>query len=292
MKLKKQLCLLILLVLVCLVLLLTGTYAAYTNTVYVKRVVTTGIDNNEAPFSSNYLYEISGSTYFRHIVTVSKNVSKQIYLTIYNYPQNDSTRVSSRDISYTLSIEVVGKDGSSTNLTPPTITPSAGTYQLPGNQISTDVFTITFTHEQVLALKDHFVRITAASTSGLSPEKKLAAEFQLISASELNTGWKGQFTDGESPAELDAFNYEVFGTAKGEITISWANSANYVTLSNWSREDLAPGSSGNSLSFRVGGEGQPTSYLLQFYRLRGRADGDDWPDIDVTFVPDSGSSTS
>lgn len=292
MKQKKQLCLLILLVLVCLVLLLTGTYAAYTNTVYVKRVVTTGIDSNEAPFSSNYLYEISGSTYFRHIVTVSENVSKQIYLTIYNYPQNDSTRVSSRDISYTLSIDIVGNDGSSTNLTPPTITPSAGTYQLPGNQISTDVFTITFTHEQVLALKDHVVRITAASTSGLSPEKVLAAEFQLISASELNTGWKGQFTDSESPAELAAFNYEVFGTAKGTITISWADSEEYVTLSNWSREDLAPGSTGSSISFSVGGEGQPTSYLLQFYRLRGRADGDDWPDIDVTFVPDSGSSTS
>ena len=106
----------------------------------------------------------------------------------------------------------------------------------------------------------------------------------------MTSGWKGQFTDSENPSVLDAFNYEVYGTAEGTVTISWDES--YVTLSKWSREDLAPDSTGNSISFEVGGEGNPTSYLMQFYRLRGRTAEDQLPSIKVTFVPKTtGAST-
>lgn len=292
MKQKNRLFLLILLVLVCLVLLLTGTYAAYTNTAFVKRVVTTGIDNSVVPFSSNYLYEYNGSNYYKHIVTVSKAVPTTVPLVIYNYPLKDSTRASSRNITYTLRISVVGKDGSASSLTPPSSTPAAGSYTLLGGQISTHQFDISFTPELVTTLKDYLVRITATSTDGLDTQTVLAADFEVISASELNTGWKGQFTDAENPADLDAFNYEVFGTAEGRITVSWENSKDYVTLSKWSRDDLAPGSTGNSISFDVGGEGNPTSHLMQFYRLRGRSPGDQLPKIDVTFVPKASEAST
>lgn len=290
MKQKKQLYLLILLVLVCLVLLLTGTYAAYTNTAYAKRVVTTGIDTNAVPFSSNYLYEYSsGSTYVRHVITVPKNGSTPVDLAIYNYPLKDSTRFSSDAISYELKISVVGKDGSAIGLNPPSIEPNAGKYTLPGGQISTNVFTITFAHDDVTTFKDCLVRITAASTKGLSTSKTLAAEFELISASEMTSDWRGQFTDEENPEDLSAFNYEVYGTAEGTVTITWDGN---VILSKWSRDDLAPGSTGNSISFDVGGEGKPTSYLMQFYRLKGRSPGDQLPNIDVTFVPKSSEAST
>ena len=290
MKQKKQLYLLILLVLVCLVLLLTGTYAAYTNTAYAKRVVTTGIDNSAVPFSSNYLYEHNGgSTYIRHVITVPKNGSTPVDLAICNYPFKDSTRVSNSDITYKLTIEVVNKSGVDTGKTPPAITPSSDSYELKGGQISINTHTVSFTHEQVTTFKDCLVRITATSTKGLSTSKTLAAEFELISASEMTSEWRGQFTDEENPEDLSAFNYEVYGTAEGTVTITWDGN---VTLSKWSRDDLAPGSTGNSISFDVGGEGKPTSYLMQFYRLQGRADTNGWPEILVTFDESSNSSTS
>lgn len=289
MKQKKRLYLLILLVLVCLVLVVTGTYAAYTNTASVKRVVTTGIDTNAVPFSSNYLYEYNGGNYYKHIVSVPNN-GTTLDLGIYNYPLKDITRFSSSDITFVLSISVVDKDGKTVNLTPPTITPDAGNYTLQGGQVSTHQFDITFTQDLVTKLKDCLVRITATSTEGLDSKTILAADFEVISASDMTSGWKGQFTDSENPSVLDAFNYEVYGTAEGTVTISWDES--YVTLSKWSREDLAPGSTGNPISFDVGGENQPTSYLMQFYRLRGRSTEDQLPNINVTFVPKTtGAST-
>lgn len=290
MKQKKRLYLLILLVLVCLVLVVTGTYAAYTNTASVKRVVTTGIDTNAVPFSSNYLYEYNGGNYYKHIVSVPNN-GTTLDLGIYNYPLKDITRFSSSDITFVLSISVVDKDGKTVNLTPPTINPAAGIYTLQGGQVSTHQFDITFTQDLVTKLKDCLVRITATSTEGLDSKTILAADFEVISASDMTSGWKGQFTDSENPSVLDAFNYEVYGTAEGRVTISWENAKDYVTLSKWSREDLAPDSTGNSISFDVGGEGKPTSYLLQFYRLRGRTESDGWPNIKVTFTESSSSST-
>ena len=289
MKQKKRLYLLILLVLVCLVLVVTGTYAAYTNTASVKRVVTTGIDTNAVPFSSNYLYEYNnGGNYYKHIVSVPNN-GTTLDLGIYNYPLKDITRFSSSDITYVLSISVVAKN-ENTPGNPPLISGfPAGSFKLQGGQISVNTHSITFTHEQVATFKDYLIRITATSTNGLSPSKTLAAEFELISASDTSSDWKGQFTDSESPSVLDAFNYEVYGTAEGTVKISWDES--YVTLSKWSRYDLDRNSTGNSISFHVGGEGNPTSYLMQFYRLRGRADDDGWPNIQVKFTESPSSST-
>lgn len=296
MKQKKRLFLLLLLVLVCLVLLITGTYAAYTNTAYVKRVVTTGIDTNAVPFSSNYLYEHSSGTYIRHIITVPKNGSTPVDIAICNYPFKDSTRFNDKQISYTLAFSVVDKNGNTPNDPPSTSDFPAGSFTLQGGQISINTHTITFTHEQVSTFKDCLIRITAASNGGLDTPTVLAAEFELITASGMTSEWRGHFTDAESPAQLDAFNYEVSGSAKGRITITWDNS--YVTLSKWFKEDLSkenlnPQSGNNSISFDVGGEGKPTSYLMQFYRLRGRSAGDELPYIDITFVPEaSGASTS
>lgn len=296
MKQKNKLYLLILLVLACLVLLATGTYAAYTDTAYARRVVTTGIDTSLLPFSSNYLYEHRGGEYFRHAVAVAENTDTILYLSICNFPQKDNTKFSSSDITYTLDIEVVDKDGNTVNLTPPALTPSTAEYELPGGQTSTNIFAVTFTHNQVLALQDCFVRITASSTSGLSPKRVLAAEFKLVSASALSGEWKGRFTDEEDPKDLDAFNYEISGTGKGTLTVSWDGS--YVTLSKWCREDLVPKSADSptgsttgtstedSISFSVDGENQ-TSYLLQFYRLRGRTDQDVPPNIKVTWVEET-----
>ena len=105
----------------------------------------------------------------------------------------------------------------------------------------------------------------------------------------MTSDWRGQFTDEENPEDLSAFNYEVYGTAEGTVTITWDGN---VILSKWSRDDLAPGSTGNSISFDVGGEGKPTSYLMQFYRLKGRSPGDQLPNIDVTFVPKSSEAST
>lgn len=294
MKQNKKLYLLILLVLACLILLATGTYAAYTDTAYARRVVTTGIETDLLPFSSNYLYEHSNG-YTRHTIVASQNADTKLYLTVCNYPQKDNTKFSTSDIAYLLDITVVDKDGKPTGVEAPTVSPLPGAYTLKGGQTSTDIFAITFPKERSGEFMNRFVRVTATSTSGLSPERELAAEFELVAASALSGEWTGRFTDDKNPPELDAFNYEVSGTGKGTLTVSWDNT--YVTLSRWCR-DLAPysavNSEDNSISFSVGGENQPTSYLLQFYRLKPRTTDDEWPNIVTSWTkaPDPTEATT
>lgn len=295
MKQKKRLRILILLVLACLVLLATGTYAAYTNTAFVKRVVTTGIDTSAVPFSSNYLYEFNGGSYISHVITASAD-STSIDLTLFNSPKNDSTQFSSTDIVYTISITVLDKDGNQVQSPPlPAISPEE--YQngtLTGGQFSFDSYTLTFTKETIAALADCTLRITATSISGLTPPITLAADFQVVSTSGESTAWHGQFTDSGSAKDLDAFNYEISGTAKGKVTIDWSQSANYVTLSRWFWLDLdqTPNPTAKNITFSVGGEDQPTSYLLQFYRLKGSAEGDEYPNISIVFQPDDPSAST
>lgn len=288
MKQNRKPLLLLLLVLACIVLLATGTFAAFTNVESIKRVVATRASSQDLPFSSNYLNESSGD-YVRHIITVPRaaNSSTTIYLTLFNYPQNDSTRVSDETITYSLEYEVVG-DGSdySLNISPAPSNPCT----LPGNQISFHTYTLRFTQEDVLALEGRKLRFTATGSSASFSSKTLAAEFQLVFASEQSSDWGIRWADSGTAGDLDAFNYEVYCDTAGTITVDWSNAADYVTLSQWSRADLlewTPSSStSTTVSFHVGAQDQPTSYLLQFYRLKGRSDTEAAPVISVDFSPD------
>lgn len=294
MKQKKRLRILILLVLACLVLLATGTYAAYTNTAFVKRVVTTGIDTSAVPFSSNYLYADNGGNFVCHIITASAS-DTTINLTVCNYPKNDSTRFSNTNIQYTLTITVLNKDGQVVSSPPAFPVISPGNYtdvELTGNQISYHSYALTFSPETVTALADYTLRITATPTRGLTTPQTLAAEFRVVPDSGQNQDWDGHVVETDSAESLDGFNYEISGTAKGEVVIDWSQSADYVTLSKWFWLDLGqtPNPNATQITFSVGGENQPTSYLLQFYRLKGCTKGDTIPIITSSFSPTDNSS--
>ena len=64
----------------------------------------------------------------------------------------------------------------------------------------------------------------------------------------------------------DAINYQIHGTKQQTLTITW--NKDVVSLSKWSAEMLGQ-SPTSPLTISVGGEGKPTSYLLQFYWVNG-----------------------
>lgn len=297
MKQNRKPILLLLLVLACTGLLATGTFAAFTNVESIKRVVSTKQSSQDLPFSSNYLNEYTGgNVYVSHIISVPKaaNSSTTIYLTLFNYPQNDSTKVSDEVINYTLTYEVIG------NTTPYSLNISpdpSGLKSLPGNQISYQTYTLIFTHEDVEALNGCKLRFTATGTSASLPPKTLAADFQLILASEQSSEWGIRWADSGNAGDLDAFNYEVYCNTSGTITVDWTGASDYVTLSKWSLEDLLKWTpskvlSDTKVSFHMGAVNQPTSYLLQFYRLKGRSNDDTAPNISVGFTADSTATPS
>lgn len=288
---KKRLHLLIGLLLVCLVLLATGTYAAYTNTASVKRVVTTGIDSDAPPFSSNYLVDCSGNNYYRYRISASEKEDTKLYLTLFNYPRNNSTKPSSNDITYTLQFEMIPDDGQSSVPTGlPSISPSvAENHTLRGGGVSFITYTLTFTPDLVKKMEGCCLRVTATTTSGIAAGCTLGADFRLVPASGRSTKWSGKWIE-TSISSSDALNFEISGTSEGTVTVDWSASANDINLSQWCIRD-ASSSDGTSATFKVGGLNAPTSILLQFYFVNGRPQSMP-PAPNVTFAASSSGADS
>ena len=134
---------------------------------------------------------------------------------------------------------------------------------------------------------------TDPTSCGIGADQFLAGRLRVLMNSGRSTVWTGRFTDmgvTNTPGELDAFNYEISGTAKGTYVLSWNKEK--VALSPWFLEDIDktinPGD--NSISISLGEPGTPTSYRFVFYRTGGIPDGETWDTVwrYVTFAPANG----
>lgn len=118
----------------------------------------------------------------------------------------------------------------------------------------------------------------------------LKARLWLSASGNEDGSWSGQFQDDRKgnpdSKKLDGFNYEIYGTAQATMVLAW--DPEKVSLSAWSRDELPVASAtDSSLTLSLGGEGNPTSYRLQFYRVNGIPENETWEDVlkYVTFRP-------
>ncbi|MDY4221240.1 MAG: hypothetical protein SOX71_01885 [Candidatus Faecousia sp.] len=275
MKHNKRLLILILLVLSCLALAVTGSVAAYNKTNFVKRVVTTKSDSKELRFSSNYLSRMGrdSTDYSDKVIRIS-GAGLSVGVTVCNHPQNDVTRFSSANIPFTLNVVLLDSKGVTVtdleilskikvNDTPLTENFSKSA-TLPGGQSSMKLFTFSCSAKNAPSLKDYCLRIDAIPTdAGMD---KLGADLLLASGDAMDISWSGGFVDDQTrkSTNYDAFNYEIHGSAEGIVTLT-VNSN--LKISQFSLEELGLSVGTSSpIQFSVGGEGKPTSYRLQFYR--------------------------
>lgn len=274
MKHNKKLLILILLVLSCLALAVTGSVAAYNKTNFVKRVVTTKSDSHELRFSSNYLSRMGrdSTDYSDKVIRIS-GAGLSVGVTVCNYPQNDVTGFSSANIPFKLKVELRDPSGvtvtnteilSKIKVNDDSLTSNFSTSDtLPGGKSSMKLFTFFCSAENAPSLKDYCLRIDAIPTdAGMD---KLGADLLLASGDAMDISWSGGFVDDQTrkSTNYDAFNYEIHGSAEGTVTLT-VNSN--LKISQFSLEELNATQTGNNISFQVGGEGKPTSYRLQFYR--------------------------
>lgn len=277
----------VLLGLCCLALLAGGTYAAYTSHAYVKRVVSTQAVQSDLRFSSNYLAAcpVSAPEYVERVISVSGDADAVFGVTVCNYPQHDLSRVNENDITYTLTVTLVNSDGTAYSGDTGGITVNSislptqlSGQTLPGGSATQNLYTVRIPAEKIAALSNCFLRLTAipenaAATGGSA----LAGQLRVTPASAQAAGWSGRFTDDLSdPKALDAFNYELSGSAQGTVTLTWTDR---VQLGLWSQQLLGASASGNSITFSVGGADQPTVYPLQFYRVGGIPEDETGADV-------------
>lgn len=260
---RRKYVLLLLLVLCCAAVAATGTYAAYSTystSGYVKRVVAaqSAKSNNASRFSSNYLTETSSGN--RLVSVTNAGTSVIVGITVCNYPQDDSTLFNADTITYTISFKVYGDDGNEIADSGITLGESGSTITLTGGKTSHHLHKLTVPSDMLDKISAGYIEVTAtpSAPTGLSP---LSAKLQIVQAAAQQTGWAGKVTSLD-----DAINYQIHGTKQQTLTITW--NENVVSLSKWSAEMLGQ-SPTSPLTISVGGEGKPTSYLLQFYWVNG-----------------------
>lgn len=273
MKRNKKGLMLLLLGLACTALLVTGTYAAYTKYDFVKWVVSTTATPADLRFSSNYMTDcdMSLENYPERVITAGSSANVTIGLTVCNYPQTDSALVNEADITYTLIAELVNvDDAAAAKITlnqkqfPVTIEGN----KLPGGTPSQHLYQLSFPSEVTEALSKGRIRLKAVpSNPDATGNKMLTVSLRIMPSASQAANWTGSITDNLSnPASLDAFNYKISGAKAGTMTLTWSDQ---VRLSPWSAQELGAAIEGNSITFNVGGQGMPTTYLLQFYRVGG-----------------------
>ena len=120
-------------------------------------------------------------------------------------------------------------------------------------------------------------------SEGAVNSQKLAAVISFADYESVKS-WSGHFLDsqanGRTPADYDAFNYEISGNGAGTVTMTWPAS---LQLSKW----LTDGKQvTGSYSFEV--DGATTAVQFQFYRNpENKIDTKTWADLEksvkVTF---------
>lgn len=286
MKRNKKLIMLILLVLTCLALAVTGTLAAYNKSSYLKRVVSTMPGTNDERFSSNYLSPVElGSTSFEaRQIRLSEGADMSLGVTVCNYLQSDITKYSSGNITFSLTAELLDANGNSVADNPITINGNSMAgfhpsqpYTLPGGQPGMELFTFACGKDKIDSLKGCHLQVQAIPTTGAS--KTLAADFYFSASQATDLEWTGAFSiDNNGPSTgLDAFNYDIHGSKTCTVKL-WYNT-NFIQISPSSLAEIDGTDVNGVVTFDVGGEGQPTSYRLQFYRVNGIPEGENWTTV-------------
>lgn len=287
----------LLLSLMCIGLLAGGTYAAYTKSAHHKWVVAAQETPPDLRFSSNYLASCprENLSYVPRLVSAGGD-TVTVGVTVCNYPQNDLSRVNDSHITYTLQTQLVKEDGSDASVEGLTIqingsafgTSLSGT--LTGGVASQNLYRITLSAADLGKLENVYLQIAAipdASSAAATENKALAARLRILPAAAQATPWTGHFADTAACTSLDAFNYEIQGSAQGQMTLKWDSSK--VALSPWSRA-LLKADGDNPITFSVGGADQPTGYRLQFYRTCPIPADETWSSVNAyvtaAFAPD------
>ena len=288
----------LLLSLVCIGVLAGGTYAAYTKSAHHKWVVAAQETPSDLRFSSNYLASCprENLTYVTRLVSAGGD-TVTVGVTVCNYPQSDLSRVNDSDITYTLQTRLVKEDGSAASVEGLTVRINESNFgaslsgTLTGGVASQNLYRIILSAADLGKLENVYLQIAAVpedASAAATENQALAGRLRILPAAAQATLWTGHFADTPACTSLDAFNYEIQGSAQGKVTLSWDSSK--VALSPWSRALLNAGD-GNPITFPVGGADQPTSYRLQFYRTCPIPADETWDSVKAsyvtaTFIPD------
>lgn len=274
-------------VLLCVVVMATGTYLTYTAFLggdFLKSVVVSG--TSQALFASDMLTGYTETVADAKIATNSIVVDTSgetcsFTFRIYNYLLGDKNKVNDKDVNATASVtakDVEAEISWSVNGAP--VLPNDGKVSLsfPANKATMYTCTVTFATKY---LNKAFFLVKAAVDSANSPGtnlKLLAANIAPAERAKVTaSGVSGEWVDKSSDIKaFDAYNYRVTVTgAPTKIKLTWGDKVEHDPFLATNHSDAT--FDGKSVTFTI----DPGSEIITFYRATDTAPGS-WEDIGVT----------
>lgn len=257
-----------------LILIVSGSFAAYTSFNSVKRVVSTE-RRSDTMFGSNYLtlLNLTDNNYSIRRITLSEEGDKNTFtVKVCNYAWGDESLYNTKDITYTVQANLIAMDGGKLPESIAKIKINDTEFNANGElELSKQGLEAgkakenTYRFELPAELKNKIeiqivVKPTIESEEAVNSQK-LAAVISFADYESVKS-WTGHFLDsqanGRTPADYDAFNYEISGNGAGTVTMTWPES---LQLSKWSTDGKQVT---GSYSFEV--DGATTAVQFQFYR--------------------------
>lgn len=267
--------------LVCAVALVTGgyfTYSAYTANGFLKSVAATGTAQSlfASDLLTGYMSEPSDAelAHAQRSVTVYPN-NKQCSFTfsIYNYLLSNSNFCNDKNVTYTLTVEGHGLDGTTWSCSPQV----GGNVTLPENQPTKHDYTVTFPEDKL----GHAYFVIKATVSGESPGTELtclAAKVVPSKRAEVKTAAvEGALVDeaGEF-VDYAAYNYRVTVTgASANVTLTWGENVEIDPFFE-TNHSATVDATARTATFTM----EPGSMVVNFYRAAGKTP-DGWGDLGI-----------
>ena len=288
---KKKLWILISCILLILILI-AGTFAAYTSRSFVKGVATT--PKQSLGLSSDYLVVVAQSATedkyaVRKILLEEKGEEDDTPYTIAFYIQNSSDgTVNKNSMQYTLTAEGL-PDGASivrdqSDITDDAKGAGAKAPLMPAYTKTTHLYQISIPKDKIKDASNIIIKAVPDADSD-SSGNMIAAIFQpSVAGVVAGFSYKGVFideTNNNKPSEFAAFNYEILvfnATEPHQMVLTW--DARYVEIDPLflgKIKNPATSSSDNNMKYvEFPMDAEKNSYLIRFYRLEGQNTAADW----------------
>lgn len=278
-------------VLAAILAVMTVSFAAYTSLGSAKRVVT--VKGTEQLFTSDVLLEYQQESQIQTRVLSFGEEDKTFSVTVSNHLQGDTTKYDTKNIPYTMKVELLDADGNSVTDSSVYLKLSVNGTEMSSNPVTTSDRVLnggsaqdqTYTFQLDPEILNYRIRITAATTRS---EYKSLGRVISFTTNTTATNWTGSFMEAEKTAvdgdkELGIINYKISGQIEEDCVLSWDSSR--VEIDQWclekmTSEKLEQNVNIKSVTLHLGAAGTPKQYLITFYRTYAEQDlTERWDDI-------------
>lgn len=272
-------------VLLCIVVMATGTYLTYTAFLggdFLKSVVVSG--TSQALFASDMLTGYTNETLndgdiaVRSVIADASGEKCSFTFRIYNHLLGDKNKVNDKDVNATLSVKATGTTKAWSISGEPALT-ADGTVDLsfPANKATMYTYTVTFAKTD-LNKASFTVKAKVGSNSPGTNLKWLADKIAPAERAEVTaSGVSGEWVDkNDSIGHFDAYNYRVTVTGSPTtVKLTWGDKVELDPFFKKNHSDVSVDR--KSVTFTM----DPGSEVITFYRATDTAP-DSWDDIGVT----------